>query len=74
MIEFSGAIEDVVNGACVKEEFLDDYIDSEIDGWRTTAVVPVSDRDREFLHEYLRELIDAECERVKAKQSAERNK
>ena len=60
LIEFGGVIEDVVNGACAKEEFIDDYIDSEIDGWRTTAVVPVSDRDREFLHGYLRELIDGD--------------
>ena len=60
LIEFGAAIEDVVNGAVVKDEYLDDYIDGELDGWRTTAVVPVSDRDREFLHRYLRELIDAD--------------
>lgn len=60
LIEFGAAIEDVVNGAVVKEEFLDGYIAKEIDGWRTTAVVPVSERDREFLHGYLRELIDAD--------------
>lgn len=60
LIEFGAAIEDVVNGAVVKDEFLDDYIDRELDGWRTTAVVLVSDRDREFLHGYLRELIDAD--------------
>ncbi|MNW21342.1 hypothetical protein D3C71_2222050 [compost metagenome] len=56
-----------MNGAVVKEEYLDDYIFTEIDGWRTTAVVPVSDRDRKFLHGYLRELISAEYDRVKRK-------
>ena len=60
LIEFSGVIEDVVNGAGVKAECLDDYIEKELDGWRTTAVVPVSERDREFLHGYLRELIAAD--------------
>jgi hypothetical protein len=72
LIEFTRAIEDVVNGATVKAEYLDDYIAAELGGWRTTAVVPVSDRDREFLHAYVRELIDAEYERVKAR-AAERN-
>lgn len=60
LIEFGGVIEDVVNGAVGKAECLDDYIEKELDGWRTTAVVPVSERDREFLHGYLRELIDAD--------------
>lgn len=74
LIEFAWHIEDAVNGACVKEEFLDKYVDGEIDGWRTTAVVPVSDSDRKFLHGYLRELIDEEYARVKGKPPAERNK
>lgn len=72
LIEFTRAIEDVVNGAIVKEEFIDDYIAKKLDGWRTTAVVPLPERDRKFLHAYVRELIDAEYERVKA-QAAERN-
>lgn len=67
LIEFGTAIQDVVNGAVVKEQFLDDYIREELDGWRTTAVVPVSDRDRKFLHGYLREQILAEYDRVKRK-------
>lgn len=73
LIEFGGRIEEVVVGSVDKAEYLDDYIAKELDGWRTTAVVPVPDRDREFLHGYLRELIDTEYERVKAK-AAERNK
>lgn len=73
LIEFSGVIEDAVNDAVGKAEHLDDYIAKELDGWRTTAVVPVSDRDREFLHGYLREFIDAEYERIRQKQEAERN-
>ncbi len=72
LIEFTRAIEDVVNGAVVKEEFIEDYIAKELDGWRTTAVVPLPERDRKFLHGYVRELIDAEYERAKA-QAAERN-
>lgn len=72
LIEFTRAIQDVVNGAVVKEEFIEDYIAKELDGWRTTAVVPLPERDRKFLHGYVRELIDAEYERVKA-QAAERN-
>ena len=73
LIEFGGRIEEAVNGAVAEAECLDDCIAKELDGWRTTAVVPVSERDREFLHGYLRELIDAEYERVKS-QAAERNK
>lgn len=73
LIEFSRHIEDAVNGAAVKTEYLDDYIDTELDGWRTTAVVPLSDRDRKFLQGYLRALIDAEYERIRQKQAAERN-
>ncbi|MGE6743301.1 hypothetical protein ACQKGC_23805 [Allorhizobium pseudoryzae] len=67
LIEFGAAIEDVVNGAVVKTEYLDDYIAKELDGWRTTAFVPLPERDRKFLHGYLCELIDAEYERVKGK-------
>ena len=73
LIEFNGAIEDAVAGAVVREEYLDDYIAKELDGWRTTAVVPLSDRDRKFLHAYVRELIDAEYERVRQKREAERD-
>ncbi len=73
LIEFNGAIEDVVNGAAIKPEHLDDYINNEIDGWRTTSAVPLPERDREFLYGYLRALIDEEYDRIRQKQAAERN-
>lgn len=67
LLEFAGVIQDAVTGAVVIEEYLDDYIAKELDGWSTTAAVPVSDRDRAFLHGYLRELIREEYGRVKGK-------
>ncbi|WP_313197156.1 hypothetical protein [Rhizobium sp.] len=67
LIAFGDRVQDVVAGAVVKEEYLDDYISAEIDGWRTTAVVLVSEKDRDFLHGYLREQILAEYDRVKRK-------
>lgn len=67
LIEFSYYIEAAVNGAVVKQEYLDKYIEDELSGWGTYARVPLSESDREWLHGYLRELIDAEYERVKRK-------
>ncbi len=67
LIEFAAAIEDAVAGSVVKEEYLDDYIAKKLDGWRTTAVVPLSEKDRSFLHGYLRALIAEEYDRVKGK-------
>lgn len=67
LIEFAYYIEAAVNGAVVKQEYLDKYIEDELSGWGTYARVPLSESDREWLHGYLRELIDAEYERVKGK-------
>lgn len=67
LIEFSYYIEAAVNGAVVKQEYLGKYIEDELSGWGTYARVPLSESDREWLHGYLRELIDAEYERVKRK-------
>ncbi len=67
LIEFGYYIQDAVKGAVVKAEHLDDYISKELSGWSTYARVPLSESDRDWLHGYLRELIDAEYERVKGK-------
>lgn len=67
LIEFAYYIEAAVNGAAVKPEYLDDYISKELSGWSTYARVPLSESDRDWLHGYLRELIDAEYARIKGK-------
>lgn len=73
LVEFGWHIVDTVQGACVKVEYLDKYIDDEIDAWREFAVQPLTEPDEEFLRGYLRELIDEEYERVWKKQAAERD-
>jgi hypothetical protein len=65
LIEFCGLLEDSAKGACVKEQYLDDYVRDEVAGW--TGVQPLSDDDREFLRIYLRQLIDQEYERVRVR-------
>lgn len=72
LLEFGWHIQDAVQGACVKEEYLDKYIEDEIEAWREFAVQPLSDADREFLHGYLQALILEEYERIRIKQAAER--
>lgn len=74
LIEFGFQIIDTVQGACVKHEYLDGYVRDEVAGWREFAVQPLSVSDEQFLHGYLRGLIDEEYERVRLKQEAERNK
>lgn len=72
IIRFVGQIETAVVAAMsVAGDDVDFWLRTEVDRWQ--CVQPVSDDDREFLHGYLRELIDTEYERVKAK-AAERNK
>ncbi|MFT4163367.1 hypothetical protein [Shinella sp.] len=73
LIEFGFHILDTVQGACVKEEYLDRYVLDEIAGWRELAVRPLSESDEVFLQGYVRELIDEEYERIRQKQDAERN-
>ncbi|MEY9831061.1 hypothetical protein ABIA25_002876 [Sinorhizobium fredii] len=73
LIEFGFHILDSVQGACVKVEYLDGYIRDEIAQWREFAAQPLTESDEEFLRGYLRELIDAEYERVRLKQNADRN-
>lgn len=67
LIEFAYYIEAAVNGAIVKPEYLDKYIEDELSGWGTYARVPLSESDRDWLHGYLKTLIDADYERVKGK-------
>lgn len=72
IIRFVGQIETaVVAATSVADDDVDFWLRTEVDRWQ--CVQPVSDDDREFLHGYLRELIDGEYERVKS-QAAERNK
>lgn len=73
LIEFGWNIQDAVNGAAVKEEYLDQYVREEVAAWREFAAQPLSEHDEEYLRGYLRELIDEEYERVRSKQDAERN-
>ncbi|KSV85564.1 hypothetical protein N181_23175 [Sinorhizobium fredii USDA 205] len=72
LIEFGFQIIDSVQGACVKEEYLDGYVRDEIDQWRTYALSPLTESDAEFLHGYIRGLINEEYERIRIKQKAER--
>ena len=72
LIEFGYYILDTVRGSVVKQEYLDKYINDELDGWGTYARVPLSESAREFLHGYVRELILNEYTRIKARQEAER--
>ncbi len=72
LIEFGYYIQDAVKGACVREQFLDKYIGDEMEHWGTYARVPLSNSAKEFLHGYVRGLIDEEYARIKAKQEAER--
>ncbi|ANM09257.1 MULTISPECIES: hypothetical protein [unclassified Rhizobium] len=72
LIEFGWHIQDAVNGAAVKVEYLDGYVRDEVAGWRALAVQPLTESDEEFLHGYLRGLIDDEYERIRIKQQAER--
>lgn len=71
LVEFGWHIVDTVQGACVKVEYRDKYIDDEIDAWREFAIQPLTESDEEFLHGYLRALIDQEYERITVKQEAE---
>jgi hypothetical protein len=73
LVEFGWHIVDTVQGACVKVEYLDKYIGDEIDAWREFAVQPLTESDEEFLHGYVRALIDHEYERIRVKQEAERS-
>lgn len=73
LIEFGWHLQDAVNGACVKEEYLDGYVRDEVSGWREFAVQPLTESDEEFLREYLHGLILEEYERVRIKQQAEHN-
>lgn len=73
LIEFGWHIQDAVNGACVKHEYLDGYVRDEVAQWREYAVQPLTESDEEFLQGYLHGLIDDEYERVRKKQAAERN-
>ncbi len=69
LFEFCGALEASAVGSVVKPEYLDHYVGEEVDSW--ASVQPLSDDDESFLREYLRELIDAEYERIRAKQAAQ---
>ena len=73
LLEFGWHLQDATNGAAVKVEFLDDYVRNEVAGWREYAAQPLTESDEQFLQGYLRDLIDAEYERVRKKQAAERN-
>lgn len=66
LIEFGYAIEEAAKGSAVKVEHLDEYVWNEIGQWK--GVQPLSDSDREFLHGYLRALIDWEYARVRTVQ------
>lgn len=74
LIEFGWHIVDTVQGACVKEEYLDGYVRDEVAGWREYAAAPLTESDEEFLHGYIRGLIDEEYERVRQKQKVEAKK
>jgi hypothetical protein len=63
--EFGWHIVDTVQGACVKVEYLDGYVRDEVAGWNEFSAQPLTESDKVFLLGYLRELIDAEYERVK---------
>ncbi|MFK3962112.1 hypothetical protein ACI2KT_00860 [Ensifer adhaerens] len=73
LIEFGWHLQDAVNGAAVKVEFLDGYVRDEVAQWREYAAQPLTESDEEFLHGYLRDLILEEYERIRIKQAAERN-
>jgi hypothetical protein len=73
LIEFGWHLQDATNGAAVKVEFLDGYVRNEVAGWREYAAQPLTESDEQFLRGYLRDLIDAEYERISIKQQAERN-
>ncbi|MGO7273893.1 hypothetical protein ACCT18_01145 [Rhizobium ruizarguesonis] len=72
LVEFGWHIQDAVNGAAVKIEYLDGYVRDEVVGWREYAVQPLTESDEEFLRGYLHGLILAEYERIRIKQEAER--
>lgn len=72
LIEFGFQIIDTVQGACVKEEYLDKYVRDEVAGWREYAVTPLTESDLDFLRGYLRALINEEYERIRIKQQSER--
>ncbi|MDX0165806.1 hypothetical protein GOC43_28915 [Sinorhizobium meliloti] len=65
LVEFGGHLQDAVNGAAVKVEYLDGYVHDEVAGWREFAVQPLTPADEEFLQGYLRALIEEEYERIK---------
>lgn len=73
LVEFGWHLQDAVNGAAVKVEYLDGYVRDEVDGWRDYAAQPLSESDEDFLRQYLRGLILEEYERIRIKQAAERN-
>lgn len=73
LIEFGWHLPDATNGAAVKVEFLDDYVRNEVAGWREYAAQPLTESDEQFLRGYLRDLIDAEYERIRRKREAERS-
>lgn len=72
LIEFGWHLQDAVNGAAVKIEYLGDYVRNEISGWRDYAAQPLTASDEEFLGRYLQGLILEEYERIRLKQEAER--
>lgn len=74
LIEFAYYIEDAVKGAVVKEQYLDKSVADEIAHWDEYSAVPLSQSDREWLHGYVRGLIDEEYERIRLKQAAERKR
>jgi len=65
LVEFGWHIQDAVNGAAVKEEYLDNYVLGEVTGWREYAAQPLTESDEEFLVGYLRGLIDEEYAHIK---------
>ncbi len=65
LVEFGWHIQDAVNGAAVKIEYLDGYVRDEVTGWREYAAQPLTESDEEFLVGYLRGLIDEEYARIK---------
>ncbi|MBY5775931.1 hypothetical protein HFN59_02180 [Rhizobium leguminosarum] len=65
LVEFGWHLQDAVNGAAVKVEYLDGYVHDEVAGWREFAVQPLTPADEEFLQGYLRAFIEEEYERIK---------
>lgn len=74
LIAFGWHIQDAVNGACVKAEFLDGYVRDEVAQWREYAAQPLTEADEDFLRGYVRGLIDEEYDQIRRKQEAESNK